>query len=467
MFSTCFNTNSPLNPLRADPLIASIIQNENIRQAKTIDLIASENYASPAVLAALSSSLQNKYAEGYPGARYYGGNQYVDELEKTTKDRALSVFQLDKKQWNVNVQALSGSPANFAVYTALVPPKGRIMGLALNDGGHLSHGYFTSKRKVSATSLFWESKPYHVNPKTQLIDYDELESSALSFRPHMIICGASAYPRDIDYQRISKIAHKVGCLVLADISHIAGLISAKLLSSPFPYVDIVTTTTHKTLRGPRGALIFSKNSKYSKKITGKILSKEINNAVFPSLQGGPHMNQIAGISVALQEALTPQFREYQKQILKNSKILANQLQKNNITLVSGGTDNHLILIDLRSKKVGGKKVQYLLEQVGIITNKNAIPGGGVNNGLRIGTPAVTTRGMRENEMIKIADFLSRGIELTAIINKQFPKKQLACKGGKINSLFANAIQQNKEVQQLRDDVFKLTSDPKFATHFFI
>lgn len=431
-----------------DPYVTTLIQKENLRQTNTLNLIASENIASPASLSALSSSFSNKYSEGYPHSRFYGGNENVDQLEILTQKRALSLFNLDPNQWNANVQPLSGSAANLAVYTALLHPNDSFMGLSLSDGGHLTHGHFTSKRKVSASSIFWHSIPYHTNHSTGLIDYDLLEKSAIKNHPRLIICGASSYPRNIDFHRMSIIAKKSNSILFADISHVAGLIAAKLVPSAFPYADIVSTTTHKTLRGPRGAIIFSK-AKFSKKI---------NQAVFPGIQGGPHVNQIAGIAVALKEAQSPDFRTYQAKVLRNAKVLAENLNRAHIPLITGGTDTHLILIDLRPLKIDGTRVQMTLEAGGIVVNKNSVPGGKLNAGLRIGTPTVTTRGMGEKEMKLISEFLIRGINISRSIQRQLGDKK------KISN-FKKALNQNSDIKKLRKEVESLCLIPEFRPHF--
>uniref|UniRef100_A0A0R3RI99 Serine hydroxymethyltransferase n=1 Tax=Elaeophora elaphi TaxID=1147741 RepID=A0A0R3RI99_9BILA len=322
-----------------DPEAYQIMQKEKERQRRGLELIASENFTSKAVHDALSSSMSNKYSEGYPGVRYYGGNEFIDQMEILCQSRALQVFGLDDKKWGVNVQALSGSPANLAVYMGLMEPNGRIMGLDLPDGGHLTHGFFTPRRKVSASSLFFQSMPYKVDSKTGYIDYNQLEYTALRFRPNIIIAGTSCYSRLLDYSRFREIADKCGAYLLADMAHISGLVAANVIPSPFEYADVVTTTTHKSLRGPRGALIFYR--KGLKKITPKgekvmyDLGQKIDSAVFPGLQGGPHNHTIAGIAVALHQCLTKDFVEYCKQILANSRALANRLIELGYTVVTG------------------------------------------------------------------------------------------------------------------------------------
>jgi len=374
---------------KTDPKIASLIQKEINRQKNGLVLIASENFASPAVLEALGSPLNNKYSEGYPGKRYYGGNQFIDQIENLAISRAKKLF-LPKNQWSkwsVNVQPYSGSPANLAVYLALLQPGEKIMGMSLSDGGHLTHGH-----KVSLSGKLFTAIQYGVDSKTHLLNYQEIEKLALREKPKLIICGYTAYPRKIDFQKFGQIAKKSKAILMADIAHIAGLIAAKVHPDPFPHCDIVTTTTHKTLRGPRGAIIFARNQ----------YAEAINKTVFPGLQGGPHDQTIAAIAVALAEALKPSFKKYAVQIIKNAKILAQTLKEGNIDLITGGTDNHLILVDLTKTGLSGKEAEIILESVGIYVNRNTIPNDPRSpfdpSGLRLGTPALTSRGMKEKEM---------------------------------------------------------------------
>ena len=347
-----------------DPEIFEMIANEKKRQFEGLELIASENFTSKAVMEALGSCLTNKYSEGYPGKRYYGGNQYIDQVESLCQKRALEAFSANPEEWGVNVQPLSGSPANFAVYTALLGPGARLMGLSLAHGGHLTHGHQTDSKKISASSLYFESKPYYVNEETGLIDYDALEKSAEEFKPAMIIVGASGYPRDMDYKRFREICDKVGALLMADIAHTSGLIASKLLSSPFEYADIVTTTTHKSLRGPRAGMIFFR----------KKYEEAINFAVFPMLQGGPHNTNIAGIAVQLKEVASEEFRNYSKQVISNAKALGAALAKHGEIFITGGTDNHLLMWDVRPHDLTGSKVEKILDKMHITTNKNALVG---------------------------------------------------------------------------------------------
>ena len=402
-----------------DLAVCKIIQGEFERQQKSVVLIASENYTSQAVMEAVGSVMTNKYSEGYVGARYYGGNEYIDKMESLCQSRALSLFGLNELNWGVNVQALSGTPANFAVYSALVEPHERIMALDLPHGGHLSHGYQTETRKVSMVSKFWTSMPYRLNESTGLIDYEECQKFVTRFRPKLLICGASAYSRAIDFKKFRAIADSVGAILMCDMAHIAGLVAAGVHSSPFEFADIVTTTTHKTLRGPRGALIFYKKGtrKIDSKTGTKIehdFEKKINLAVFPGLQGGPHEHTISGIAVALGLAQLAEFKTYQEQVLLNCKALEKRLLDGGIQLVSGGSDNHLLLIDLRPLNVGGNVVEKTCESVGLVLNKNTVPGdkSAINpNGLRIGTPAMTTRGANEKDFETIADFILQAIDI--------------------------------------------------------
>lgn len=392
-----------------DTQIKKLIAAEKKRQKKVINLIASENYVSGDVLTALGSEFTNKYAEGYAGKRYYGGNEIVDKVELLAIERALALFGLPEN-WHVNVQALSGSPANLAVYTALVPQGGKIMGMSLDHGGHLTHGH-----KVSATGKFWTQVPYGVDKKTELLDYEVLRGIAVAEKPAIIVAGFTAYPRVIDFKKFREIADACGALLMVDMSHIAGLVAGKEYPSPFPYADIVTTTVHKTLRGPRSALIFSKKNAIGADGQPLELDKKIDRAVFPGLQGGPHVNQIAAVAVALREAATPAFKKYAAQVKKNATVLAGELTRRGWRVVSGGTDSHLILLDTwqggeknhaGGGAVTGKDASDRLEAAGIIVNKNAIPFDARPpadpSGIRLGTAAETTRGRTEKDFIKIA-----------------------------------------------------------------
>jgi glycine hydroxymethyltransferase len=378
-----------------DPQIYELIRQEETRQRGCVRLIPSENYVSQAVMMAEASCLTNKYAEGYPGKRYYEGQQVTDLIESLAQERAKKVFKAD----HANVQPYSGSVANLAAYAALIKPGDTIMGMSLVHGGHLTHGW-----KVSLTSKFFNSVPYPVDAKTGRLDYTHIEELAKKHRPDLIVCGATAYPREIDFKTFGQIARSVGAFLVSDIAHIAGLVVAGIHQSPVPYADVVSTTTHKTLRGPRGGMLLCKEEH----------AKNVDRAVFPGLQGGPHMHSLAAIAVALAEADTPEFVSYAKQIVKNAKALANKLMEYGFDLVSGGTDNHLILIDLRSKGVGGKQVAKALDRARIVTNYNTIPDDPAPpmnpSGLRLGTPAMTTSGMKEEQAEQIAGFINKVVE---------------------------------------------------------
>lgn len=443
-----------------DPQIKKIIAAETVRQKKVINLIPSENYVSNDVREAVGSVFDNKYAEGYPFARYYGGNEQVDLVESLCQKRALDLFKLKASDWHVNCQAHSGSPANLSVYTALVPhatfdatgevitKPGKIMGMTLTAGGHLTHG-----QKVSATGKFWQQVGFGVDPDTEVIDYIALRKLALKEKPNIIVAGFTAYPRTVDFKEFRAIADACGAILMVDMSHLAGLIAGSAYPSPFPHADVVTTTTHKTLRGPRGALIFARKNYIDKAgIFGKKneihdLGKKIDKAIFPGLQGGPHMSHIAGIAVALGEAKTPAFKKYATQVIKNSKTFAKEMMNLGWKVVSGGTDSHLMLVDtwmggtgktvvrkIEAKEntngkadkgasdktkgvkaktetvivggVPGKVAEAALEKAGIICNKNTIPGESRSpfdpSGIRVGTPAETTRGRTEKDFINIA-----------------------------------------------------------------
>ncbi len=379
-----------------DKQVLKIIRAERARQKKTINLIASENYVSSDVREALGSELTNKYAEGYPGLRYYAGNAHSDEIENLCKQRALKLFHLDKKKWAVNVQPLSGSPANLAVYAALVPFGETIMGMALDQGGHLTHG-----SKASLAGKLWKHISYGVSPKTEMLDYAELLRIAKKEKPRLIIAGFTAYSRAIDWRKMRTIANAAAAYLHADMSHIAGLVAGGVSASPFPYADTVMTTTHKTLRGPRSAIIFSRIDK--RELPGKI-----DKAVFPGIQGGPHLNQIAAVAVALAEATRPDFKSYARQIIKNARALADELSRLGWRIVSHGTDTHLFLVDtwMNGTGIPGKAASDALERAGIIVNKNTIPFDARKpsdpSGIRLGTAAQTTRGMKESDMIRIA-----------------------------------------------------------------
>lgn len=370
-----------------DPDIAAAVEAEYKREVSGLEMIASENFVSPAVLAAAGSILTNKYAEGYPAKRYYGGCSCVDVVEDIARRRAREIFGAD----HVNIQPHSGSQANTAVYVSMLKPGDTVLGMSLAHGGHLTHG-----SPVNFSGIYFNFVPYGVDPHTHLIDYDALEQLALTHRPKMIVAGASAYPRFIDFVRMRKIADKVGAYFMVDMAHIAGLVAAGLHPSPVPYADVVTSTTHKTLRGPRGGLILCREQ----------FAKQIDKAIFPGIQGGPLMHIIAAKAVCFAEVMKPEFKTYQEQVVKNAAALAAALIDEGFELVSGGTDNHLMLLDLRSMELTGKEFEHRLDEVNITVNKNTIPNDPqspfITSGIRVGTPALTTRGMKESEMKRIA-----------------------------------------------------------------
>ncbi|CAJ1401184.1 unnamed protein product [Effrenium voratum] len=415
--------NAPLKEMDAE--IHRIIEKEKDRQRRCVNLIASENFAPAPVLEAVGSVMVNKYSEGYPGARYYGGNEFIDQAERLCMQRALEACRLDPKEWGVNVQSLSGSPANFQVFSALCDVHDRIMGLDLPHGGHLSHGYQTDSKKISMVSKYFESIPYRLNEETGVIDYDECEKFALRVRPKILIAGTSAYSRLIDYSRMRQIADQCGAYLLADMAHISGLVVGGVIPSPFEYADIVTTTTHKSLRGPRGAMIFFRKGQRGVDKKGNPilydLEERINAAVFPGLQGGPHNQSITALAVALKQAMAPEFKTYTEQVMKNAKALGESLQRCKFDLVSGGTDNHLLLLDLRSKGVNGSKAEAVCELASIVLNKNTIPGDKsamTPNGLRVGTPAMTSRGLVEADFAQIGEFIGAAVDIAAEVQKQ-------------------------------------------------
>lgn len=429
-FATGSNLNESLS--KVDPELSTLIEQEKARQRNSLVLIASENFTSRAVLEALGSVLSNKYSEGYPGARYYGGNENIDKVELLCQKRALEAFNLDPEEWGVNVQPLSGSPANFQVYTALLETHGRILSLDLPHGGHLSHGFQTPTKKISMVSRYFESMPYQLDPSTGHIDYDQMQKSAELFRPKLIVAGASAYSRLIDYERMREIADSVGAVVMSDMAHISGLVSAGVIPSCFPYSDVVTTTTHKSLRGPRGAMIFyRKGQKGVDKKGNPImydLEDKINFSVFPGLQGGPHNHTIGALCTCLKLANTPEFVEYQKQVLKNCARLADELTKRGYDLVSGGTDNHLVLVDLKSSRgIDGARAERILELACVATNKNTIPGdkSALNpGGIRMGTPALTSRGFKEEDFAAVAEFFDRAVNIAVELKATDQGKKL-------------------------------------------
>lgn len=385
---------------KTDPLIYNLIKEEEKRQRDVLEMIPSENYTSKAVMEALGTVLTNKYSEGYPNRRYYQGNKIADQVEMTAQERAKKLFGVPY----VNVQPYSGSPANSAIYFALLEPKDKIMGLSLAFGGHLTHG-----AALSSSSRFFTAVQYTLGKNGQL-DYDAIEKLAVKEKPKIIVAGFTAYPRTIDFKKFAQIADKAGAYLMADISHITGLIVSGVHPSPVPYAHVIMTTTHKSLRGPRGAMIMVTDKGLKK---NPDMGKRIDSAIIPGLQGGPHDNQTAAIAVSLKEAASPKFKKYGEQIVKNSKALAGELTKMGYDLVSGGSDNHLILIDLRNKKVNGATAALALEVAGVVLNKNGVPYDTnppfYPSGIRLGTPAITTRGMKEKDMKKVAEFMDRAI----------------------------------------------------------
>ena len=382
-----------MNDLKTvDPEVAAAIDAELNPQRNKLELIASENIVSTAVMTAQGSVLTNKYAEGYPGKRYYGGCEHVDVVEQLAIDRAKELFGAGY----ANVQPHSGAQANMAVFFALLTPGDTVMGMNLTDGGHLTHG-----SPVNMSGKYFNIVPYGVSAETEALDYDEVQRIAEECKPKLIVAGASAYARTIDFPRMAEIAHSVGAYLMVDMAHIAGLVAAGYHPSPVPYADVVTTTTHKTLRGPRGGLILCKDAEFG---------QQFNKAIFPGIQGGPLMHVIAGKAVALKEALSPEFKEYAAQIIKNAKALADTLAADGFRIVSGGTDNHLMLVDLTSKNITGKVAQNLLDEVGITANKNTIPfeklSPFVTSGIRLGSPALTTRGFKEDDMVEVANIIA-------------------------------------------------------------
>jgi glycine hydroxymethyltransferase len=390
----------------------------------------------------LGSPLTNKYSEGQPGARYYGGNQVIDKIENLCKARALTAYGLDDKDWGVNVQPYSGSPANFAVLTALLEPNSRVMGLDLPSGGHLTHGYYTpTGKKISASSIYFQSLPYKVDHESGLVDFDELRRTALLFRPKMIICGASAYPRFVEFAKFREIADEVGALLFADMAHISGLVATGQHPSPFPYADVVATTTHKSLRGPRAGMIFFK---YSERIPD--IKDRIDMAVFPALQGGPHNHQIGALAAQLSEVVTPDFVEYNKQVVRNAKALADELIKRGHKFATDGTDNHLLLWDLRPKGLSGAKMERICEEASMSLNKNTVHGdkSALNpGGVRIGAPAMTTRGCDEADFRKIGEFLDRAFQIAIRVQGEKGKKLKEWEKGLVG---------DKELETLRSEV---------------
>ena len=425
--------------------IFELIVKEKKRQAETLMMIPSENYTYPAVMDAVGSVLMQKYAEGQPGKRYYQGMENVDEIERICEHRALELFGLSPEKWAVNVQPYSGTPANLAIYNTFLTPGDKILAMYLPDGGHLSHGWEYKGNKITFTSKIFDVHFYHVDPKSQVFDYEEIGKLAKKLKPKLLISGGTAYPREIDYKKMGEIAKSVGAYYLADVAHEAGLIAGGANSSPFPYADAVTMTTHKTLRGPRGALAYAR----------KEFEEDLDRAIFPGLQGGPHLHTIAGIAIALDKAKSDDFKKYAVKVVENAKTLAAALTEYGFDLVSGGTEKHLILLDLRNKKVNGWFAAWALEAAGIVANRNTVPHDPGSpyypSGLRLGTPAITARGMGESEMKKIAGWINQVIE--HIGEQTIPEDPEKRK--KVLIAFKEEIKKDKILQGIKKEILEL------------
>jgi glycine hydroxymethyltransferase len=424
-----------------DPELSGLIHKEKERQVNGLELIASENFTSRAVMEALGSCLTNKYSEGLPGKRYYGGNEFCDKIEELAIKRALEAFRLDPNEWGANVQPYSGSVANLAALMSVLDPTDKILGLSLNCGGHLSHGHQTPQKKISATSIFYNCSHYTVDDKG-VIDYDALDKQVVAEKPKLLIAGASAYPRDWDYAKMKASIDKVEGFLMADIAHFAGLVAAGVHNDPFKFADLVTTTTHKSLRGPRAGIIFYRKGKLVKGGKEYDLSQSVNFAVFPSLQGGPHDNQIGAIAVALKEVNTPEYHQYAKQVINNARALAKALIDLGHDIQTGGTDNHLMLWSLRKHDLTGSKLEKTCEKAGITVNKNMVIGDTsalAPSGIRLGTPALTSRGFNEKDMVQVAAFLDEAVKISLKIQAQTGKKL---------EDFLPALNSNEEVKVL-------------------
>ena len=423
------------NNIEFDTDLKYLLEEEFTRQKSGLELIASENFTSKGVMNILGSVLTNKYSEGLPGKRYYGGNCVIDKIESLCQTRALEAFHLDETQWGVNVQPYSGSIANLIAYNAILEPNDRIMGLDLPSGGHLTHGFYTHKKKISATSVFYQSLPYYVNSKG-FIDYDRLEQDATSFKPKLIICGYSAYSRDLDYERFRKIADINNSYLLCDMAHYSGLVAAQECANPFLYADIVTSTTHKTLAGPRAGMIFYK----------KCYEDQVNFSTFPAIQGGPHQHQIGALCYQLRCVNTPEFKNYIIQVKKNAVVMANEFMNKGYKICTNGTDNHLILIDLNPINITGSKIEKICEYVDISINKNSVAGDKSALspcGIRLGTSALTTRGFKEEDFVKVVEFIDSVIKIALDIQTQ--------SGAKLAD-FVKIMESNNELLDIKKNI---------------
>uniref|UniRef100_A0A3B0N3A1 Serine hydroxymethyltransferase n=1 Tax=Theileria annulata TaxID=5874 RepID=A0A3B0N3A1_THEAN len=429
-----------------DPEVYELLEKERDRQRYSINLIASENYASRACMEALGSIFTNKYSEGLPGKRYYGGCKFVDDIETLCIKRCLEVFGLSEEEWGVNVQPLSGSPANLAVYCALLQPHDKLMGLSLESGGHLTHGYYNAKKKVSASSIFFSALSYFLDPNTGLIDYDGLEKSAKAYCPKLIIAGASTYSRYIDFKRFREIADSVGAYLMADIAHISGLVAGRVHPLPFEYCHVVTSTTHKSLKGPRSGVIF-----FNKKLLPEF-GECINQSVFPTLQGGPHNNNIAALAVQLKQLSKPEWRMYAQRIVDNARALASELEKRDLPVVTGGTDNHTVIVNLRPFGVTGSKAELVCDLANISISKSTIPGdkSALNpSGIRLGTPSLTSRGALPQDMIFVADVIRKVVDICVKVQEEKGKKLVDFKVG---------LDVNEDILKLKSDVLEWISN---------